>query len=119
MKKIPPVSRSGRFARGPGADVAQFTESVSFDWRLWRHDILGSLAHAAMLNKIGVPTKKELRASMQGLDAIGKENMPVRPSRRAGWDSKQSHFTFIWAFWVCGFRHVLSLFRMTQEVTQP
>ena len=74
MKKISPVSRSGRFARGPGADVAQFTESVSFDWRLWRHDILGSLAHAAMLNKIGGPTKKELRASMQGLDAIGKEN---------------------------------------------
>jgi hypothetical protein len=74
MKKISPVSRSGRFARGSGADVVQFTESVSFDWRLWRHDILGSLAHAAMLRKIGVPTKKELRASMQGLDAIGKEN---------------------------------------------
>ena len=54
MKKISPVSRSGRFARGPGADVAQFTESISFDRRLWRHDILGSLAHAAMLRKIGV-----------------------------------------------------------------
>ena len=52
MKKISPVSRSGRFARGPGADVTQFTESVSFDWRLWRHDILGSLAHAAMLRAI-------------------------------------------------------------------
>jgi len=78
MKKISPVSRSGRFAHGPGADVVQFTESVSFDWRLWRHDILGSLAHAAMLRKIGVPTKKELRASMQGLDAIGKENKAGR-----------------------------------------
>ena len=78
MKKISPVSRSGRFAHGPGADVVQFTEFVSFDWRLWRHDILGSLAHAAMLRKIGVPTKKELRASMQGLDAIGKENKAGR-----------------------------------------
>jgi argininosuccinate lyase len=97
--------------------VAQFTESISFDWRLWRHDILGSLAHAAMLRKIGVPTKKELRASMQGLDAIGKENKAGQAVRRAGRDSKQSHFTFIWAFWVCGFRHVLSLFHMTQEVT--
>jgi argininosuccinate lyase len=73
MKKISPVSRSGRFARGPGADVAQFTESVSFDWRLWRHDILGSMAHATMLQKIGVLSKKECTAIVRGLDAIAKE----------------------------------------------
>jgi len=73
MKKISPVSRSGRFARGLGADVAQFTESVSFDWRLWRHDILGSLAHAAMLRKIGVLTKAEEIAIIRGLDKIGRE----------------------------------------------
>ena len=59
MNKSSPVSRSGRFASGPGADVAQFTESISFDWRLWEHDILGSLAHAAMLKKIGVLTAAE------------------------------------------------------------
>jgi len=34
MKKTSPVSRSGRFTGGPGADVAQFTESISFDHRL-------------------------------------------------------------------------------------
>ena len=73
MKKISPVSRSGRFARGPGADVAQFTESISFDRRLWRHDILGSMAHTHMLHKIGVLTKKECVAIIRGLDAIGKE----------------------------------------------
>jgi argininosuccinate lyase len=73
MKKISPLSRSGRFAHSPGVDVAQFTESISFDHRLWRHDILGSLAHAAMLRKIGVLNKKELRAIVKGLDAIGKE----------------------------------------------
>ena len=73
MKKISPVSRSGRFAGGPAADVALFTESISFDWRLWRHDIQGSIAHATMLQKIGVLTKKELRAVVKGLDAIGKE----------------------------------------------
>jgi hypothetical protein len=33
MKKNTPVSRSGRFVGGPAADVAQFTESISFDWR--------------------------------------------------------------------------------------
>src|ERR1035437_1589578 len=73
MNKKSPVSRSGRFASGPAAEVAQFTESISFDWRLWRHDILGSMAHAAMLKKIGVLTKKEEVAIIRGLDAIGKE----------------------------------------------
>jgi argininosuccinate lyase len=73
MKKISPVSRSGRFAHEVSADVAQFTESISFDHRLWRHDILGSLAHAAMLHKIGVLTKKECTAIVKGLDAIGRE----------------------------------------------
>ena len=73
MKKPSPVSRSGRFANGPGADVARFTESISFDWRLWRHDILGSIVHAAMLRKIGILTKKEEIAIVRGLEAIGQE----------------------------------------------
>jgi len=73
MKKISPVPRNGRFARGPGADVTQFTESISFDWRLWRHDLLGSLAHAAMLRKIGVLSKAEAAAIARGLDQIGRE----------------------------------------------
>jgi argininosuccinate lyase len=53
--------------------VARFTESISFDWRLWRQDIAGSLAHAAMLRRIGVLTKGELRAIVKGLEAIGRE----------------------------------------------
>ena len=71
--KKSPVSRSGRFSGGPAADVAQFTESISFDWRLWEHDLLGSMAHATMLQTIGVLTKAELKAIINGLDAIGKE----------------------------------------------
>ncbi len=73
MNRKSPISRSGRFAREVSADVAQFTESISFDHRLWRHDILGSMAHATMLQKIGVLTKKELRAIVKALDAISKE----------------------------------------------
>src|SRR5579872_3955821 len=73
MKKTSPVSRSGRFAGGPGADVARFTESISFDWRLWRHDILGSIVHAKMLQKIGVLTKIEQQAIVKGLESIGQE----------------------------------------------
>ncbi|MEN9734554.1 MAG: hypothetical protein RLZ45_2549 [Verrucomicrobiota bacterium] len=64
------VSRSGRFASGPAADVAAFSESISFDWRLWRQDIRGSLAHAAMLQRIGILTRKELDAIRKGFGSI-------------------------------------------------
>lgn len=73
MKITAPISRGGRFVRGPAAAVTRFTESVSFDHRLWRHDILGSIAHATMLRKIGVLTKPEHSAIVRGLDAIGRE----------------------------------------------
>jgi len=73
MKKTSPVSRSGRFAGGPAAAVAQFTQSISFDRRLWRQDIAGSMAQATMLREAGVLTRGELRAIMQGLEAIAKE----------------------------------------------
>ncbi len=72
-KSSAPVSRSGRFASGPGEDVARFTESISFDWRLWQHDIQGSLAHAAMLQRIGVLTRAELKAIQGGLRQIAAE----------------------------------------------
>ncbi|MGV3771842.1 MAG: argininosuccinate lyase [Verrucomicrobiales bacterium] len=73
MKSIAPVSRSGRFDGGPGADVAQFTESISFDWRLWRQDIRGSIAHARMLQKIGVLSPDEFSAILQGLEDIARQ----------------------------------------------
>jgi argininosuccinate lyase len=73
MKKTLPISRSKRFSGTPNADAAQFCESISFDRRLWRHDILGSIAHATMLKKIGVLTKKEQQAIVCGLDDIGQE----------------------------------------------
>jgi argininosuccinate lyase len=75
MKKSPPspVSRSGRFGGGPAAEVARFTESISFDWRLWRQDIQGSKAHAMMLQKIGVLSASELSQILGGLDQIAKE----------------------------------------------
>lgn len=68
-----PVSRSGRFSSGPGRDVVDYTESISFDWRLWRHDIQGSIAHADMLVRIGVLTKREFAAIRKGLREIGRE----------------------------------------------
>ncbi len=77
------VSRSGRFSAGPAADVARFSESISFDWRLWRHDLEGSRAHARMLGRIGLLATGELKAILAGLDEISAEieagRFPWRP----------------------------------------
>ena len=71
MNKKSPLSRSGRFTSGPGEDVAKFTESISFDRRLWRHDLLGSIAHATMLGNIGVLSKAESKRIVKALETIG------------------------------------------------
>src|SRR5258708_9328550 len=73
MKKNAPASPGRRFPAGPGADVAQFTESVSFDWRLGPHDIMGSMAHAMMLQHAGLLTRREQLAICRALDTIGQE----------------------------------------------
>jgi argininosuccinate lyase len=67
------ISRSGRFTTGPAAEVARFTESISFDARLWEQDILGSIAHATMLQKVGLLTKTEFEDIERELQAIGQE----------------------------------------------
>jgi argininosuccinate lyase len=38
----------GRFQEETSALLQQYSESVSFDWRLWRHDIAGSIAQDAL-----------------------------------------------------------------------
>ncbi len=63
----------GRFTETTDAFVQQFTASVTFDQRLYRHDLRGSLAHATMLHRIGVLTADELAAIRQGLDQIRAE----------------------------------------------
>lgn len=67
------VSRSGRFASGPSNDVAAFSESISFDWRLWRQDIRGSMAQARMLARIGILTARERDDILQGLQSIADD----------------------------------------------
>ncbi|HXR48196.1 MAG TPA: argininosuccinate lyase [Candidatus Limnocylindrales bacterium] len=84
MKKISPVSRSGRFAGGPAAELAQFTQSVSFDRRLWRHDLLGSLVHADMLQKIGVLSRAERNSIVHGLKTLAREIEQGRFRWKAG-----------------------------------
>lgn len=52
-------SRSGVFGDDPDPRVEAFCESHSFDRRLYRQDIAGSIAHAQMLSTVGVLTAEE------------------------------------------------------------
>src|SRR5262245_58143373 len=63
-------SRSGVFSSGPDRRVERFTESISFDHRLYAHDIQGSIAHAQMLAKVGLITAGECQQICQTLEAI-------------------------------------------------
>ena len=63
----------GRFAEATSELVEKFSESVSFDARLYRQDIAGSQAHARMLAKVGVLSAADAEAIVSGLDAIRAE----------------------------------------------
>jgi argininosuccinate lyase len=61
---------SGRFKDETDALVEAFTESVSFDKRLWREDIEGSIAHAGMLACCGIISGEEAGVIINGLKEI-------------------------------------------------
>jgi len=63
-------SRSGVFTQATDSQVVAFTESISFDVRLYAHDILGSQAHAKMLREVGILTEDEANAICDTLSAI-------------------------------------------------
>ncbi len=63
----------GRFAAGPSVIMQDINASIGFDRKLWRQDIRGSRAHAAMLAKIGLLSAEDERAIAGGLDAIAAE----------------------------------------------
>lgn len=60
----------GRFAQPTDARVEAFTESISFDQRLFRHDIAASIAHARMLAQVGLLTASEAEQVANTLRAI-------------------------------------------------
>jgi len=60
----------GRFSGGTAASVEAFTESISYDSRLYKYDIAGSKAHATMLAANGLLSKDELASISEGLTAI-------------------------------------------------
>ena len=60
----------GRFTRDTDANVEEFTSSISFDQRMYRQDILGSMAHARMLGRCGILTGDETELIINGLTSI-------------------------------------------------
>ncbi len=60
----------GRFDKQTDEKVARFTESVSYDQRLYPHDIAGSKAHVRMLGRTGIIPAADSQAIVEELDRI-------------------------------------------------
>ena len=61
---------AGRFQKETDALVNDFNSSISFDARMYREDITGSIAHAAMLGRQGIIKEHEAEKIIDGLKAI-------------------------------------------------
>ena len=60
----------GRFSKTTDEMINDFQASIAFDKRMYHEDIAGSIAHAAMLAKCGIITKKDKDDIIAGLKGI-------------------------------------------------
>ncbi|MFN7952338.1 MAG: argininosuccinate lyase [bacterium] len=77
-------ARGQRFAEDVDAEVLAFTSSVSYDQRLLRHDVRGSIAHVQVLAKAGLLTEREARSLATGLSDVEADLLSGRASIAAG-----------------------------------
>ena len=63
----------GRFKKNINKEMEEFISSLSFDKKLLKHDLLGSIAHTQMLGKCKIITKEEKDKIVKGLQEILKE----------------------------------------------
>src|SRR4051794_15907376 len=73
VSRVAQKAWGGRFNARTDRRVEHFTESISFDRRLFKHDIRGSQAHARMLSTVGLLTDEECRQIVLGLSEIEAE----------------------------------------------
>src|SRR5437667_2106514 len=66
-------SWQARISEATDALAEAFVESISYDRRLYKHDVAGSIAHATMLAKVGLISDAERGAIEQGLKAIERD----------------------------------------------
>jgi argininosuccinate lyase len=62
-----------RFQKGVDKRVEKYVASIPFDWRLYKQDIAGSMAHAQMLANQGLISKKDADLIIRGLASIREE----------------------------------------------
>jgi argininosuccinate lyase len=65
--------REGRFSSAVSEIAQRYSESVSFDRRLYHHDIAGSIAHASALTSAGILSADEFEMIARGLREIENE----------------------------------------------
>ena len=99
---------AGRFQKETDDKVNDFNSSISFDARLYRQDITGSIAHATMLGEQGIITKEEAEKIVETLKVLLQEieegkveftkdsedihmNMEVLLTQRIGATGKRLH----------------------------
>ena len=58
---------AGRFSKDVDSKVNDFNSSISFDARMYKHDIKGSIAHATMLGECGIIEKHESEKIVKGI----------------------------------------------------
>jgi argininosuccinate lyase len=73
MKKNSNKMWGGRFDSQPSNLMQEINQSITFDQKLYKQDIRGSIAHAKMLEKIKILTKNEAEKIISGLKKIEKE----------------------------------------------
>src|ERR671912_40953 len=73
MSDSPAKSWQSRISEATDALAQSFVESISYDRRLYKHDIAGSHAHAAMLAKVGLITEDERAKIEEGLRSIERD----------------------------------------------
>src|SRR5580704_10667637 len=66
-------SWQARITEATDALAQSFVESISYDRRLYKHDIAGSIAHATMLAKVGLITDLERDKIIEGLKSIERD----------------------------------------------
>ena len=64
---------SGRFKQSTNRLVEDFSASIDFDWRLYKEDIMGSIAHCKMLGQCGILSEEEVEKIVDGLIEIQRE----------------------------------------------
>src|SRR5215475_15263215 len=69
----PQKSWQSRISEPTDELAKKFVESISYDRRLYKHDIAGSIAHATMLAKVGLITDAERDAIIEGLKGIERD----------------------------------------------